>query len=256
MTKTNFNKDNFTPVNELFVRGKVVKIEKGEHGPYELTMISKIRRKEPLTLSFTLDRDCGVKARPKDVITVTGYTRAFTRHNDILQKDTETMFFVATGMEKDLPELSKRFGEGYGHFYGEGVFRAFLSGTVVKAERVGENYGRLTIQTCGGGSDSRPSYPVLRYFLGSRLPSFDYRPGDVVAVRCSGSTPAGKAKTGGKDFFFQNLIVEDIDYLYKVPRDNNIITVAPSVDFGINPQLQSDVELEALLANLNEAVGV
>ena len=252
--KANFDKDNFTPVNEIFARGKVLKIGRGEHGPYEMTLISKIRRKDPLTLTFTLDKDCGVRAQERDVITVKGYTRAFNRYNEILQKETETMFFVATGFEPDVPELAKRFGDGLGHFCGEGVFRAFLSGTVVKAEKMSEKYGRLTIATCGGGSDPRPSYPVLRYFLSPYLPAFDYRPGDIVAVRCSGSTPQGKPRRNNKEFFFQNLIVEDIDYLYKVPRGVQSVEVAPSVDLGIAPEVREQMEIDDMLSSFNRSL--
>lgn len=262
-----FNKDNFTPVNEVFARGKVLSVEQSPFGPTVLCVIAKVRRdKEPLILNFTYDVQAGTKSGPHlkkgDIVQVTGYTRAFTVYNDALKRETETMYWVATKVELDKPELAKRFGDGHGHFYGEPVFRSFVSGTVVKAERQNKSWGRITLATSGGGSDPRPSYPVLRMFTGGYLPHFDFQPGDVLLVRCSAFTPQRKKelttnrnKKGGFGYF-QNLIVEDFDYLYKVPRaEATNVSIAPAVDFGISREEQEQMEITDLINSFKDDQG-
>ena len=209
------------PVNEVFVRGSIESIERNDYGNRVMTIVCLVRRgKEPLKLDFVLEGNVGRGFGRKDRVLVTGYTKAFTYHNEALQKSSEVMYFVATNVEKDKSELEQRFGVK-GFFYPEPMFRAFIAGTVVKVVKPdSRKWARLTVETCGGGHDLRPSYTTLRYYAAGKLPLFDYLPGDKVAVRCSAYTPE-KTISNKKVRRFQNLIVEDIAYLERVPRAND-----------------------------------
>ena len=58
-----FNKDNFTPVNEVFARGTVLSIKQSPFGPTVLCVIAKVRRdKAPLILNFTMDVQAGTRS--------------------------------------------------------------------------------------------------------------------------------------------------------------------------------------------------
>ena len=218
-------------VNEFVVRGIVRGVEKNEHSGRTLRLLVKERRTQ-LELRITLNRGIGYNIGKKDRVVVRGYTKAFTYHNDVLKKDSYVMFFVATEVKKDQTELSLRFGKGLGQFYPEGVFRAFVSGRVESIEEPNEkNWAKLTIETCSGGEDLRPSHIVLRYYNGSRLPFFDYKIGDIICARLAAFTPERQIGDG-KPFFFQNLIVEDIDFLEKMPRDKEK-ELRTAIDIGL-----------------------
>ena len=224
-------------VNEFVIRGIVRGIEKNEHNGRTLRLLVKERRTQ-LELSVTLNHGIGYGLSKKDRVVVQGYVKAFSYHNDVLNKDSYIMFFVATDVKKDQPELSMRFGKGLGQFYPEGVFRMFVSGRVEAIEEPNErNWAKLTVETCSGGNDLRPSHIILRYYNGSRLPFFNYKIGDIVCARLGAFTPE-KQTDDGKSFYFQNLIVEDIDFLEKMPRDNDK-KIMTAVDIGL-PELTEE----------------
>ena len=205
---------NYTPVNEFIARGIVESIGRSPYGGWTMMLIVKERR-STLKLSISLEHQIAREIGRKDRVVVRGYTKAFTYHNDALDKDSEVMYFTATSVEHDTPELAQRFGEGLGMFYPEPIFRAFILGKVSKVARQENNaWAQLTVETCGGGRDLRPSFVVLRYYTGGRLPIFDYEVGDVVCARLSAHTPEKQGKNG-RTHIYQNLIVEDIAYIDK-----------------------------------------
>ena len=250
----NFDPNNFTPVNEIYARGRITKIGRNNYGAWSITVLTKVRRRDPLHLTFTLADGNGLnalEAREGDIVTIKGYTRAFDHYKGLEKRMASTMMFVATRVEKDQPELAQRFGEGFGRFYSEDVFRSFISGTVVRAERINARIGTLVISTCGGGNDMRESQPVLNYYFKTALPAFDYRQGDVVAIRCSAATPAGKVKPGSDKpaYYYSNLVVEDIDYLYRVPRSEEEVSVGFGEDLGLQMAKQEQDAYAAMLSS-------
>lgn len=226
---------NFIPTNEFVARGIVQSIERSRFGGRVLKLIVRERR-TTLTLNLTLEDGAGRGIGRKDRVIVRGYTRAFSYHNDSQNKDSSVMYFVATDVKQDETELSQRFGIDTGIFYPEHVFRAFVSGKVKTAEKLRDgNWGHLTIETCGGGRDLRPSYVVLRYYLGGRLPVFDYEPGDYICARLSAFTPIKQSKNGN-EYIFQNLVVEDIAYLEKKnPKEEQKGNVT-ALDLGLHKE--------------------
>lgn len=206
-------------VNEFFARGIVLSIERGKFGSRVLTLLVKERRNE-LRMDISLENGVARGIGRKDRVVVYGYTRGFSYHNESLNKDSNIMFFAGTKVERETPELAKRFGNNLGLFYPEPVFRSFISGKVVQVvERNEKNaWAQLIVETCGGGKDLRASRVIMRYYTAGQLPLFDYKEGDIICARLSANTPERKMNNG-KTFRFQNLIVEDIAYLFKMPRE-------------------------------------
>ena len=237
---------NFTPVNEFVARGIVQFIGRSNFGGRVLRLLVKERR-NTLTLNLSLEEGVARGIGRKDRVVVKGYTRAYSFHNDALDKDSSVMYFVATDVKRDTPELAQRFGENMGLFYPEPVFRAFISGRVTEAITLKNGaWGQITVETCGGGRDLRPSFVVLRYYMGGRLPVFDYEPGDIICTRLSAFTPIKKSDKG-REYIFQNLVVEDIAYLDKKNKQKGASAqgdVLP-VDLGLEADVEtvSDEEL-------------
>ena len=109
---------NFTPVNEFVARGIVQFIGRSHFGGRVLRLLVKERR-TTLTLNLSLEEGVARGIGRKDRVVVKGYTRAYSFHNDALDKDSSVMYFVATDVKRDTPELAQRFGENMGLFYPE-----------------------------------------------------------------------------------------------------------------------------------------
>ena len=228
-------------VNEFVARGIVLSVQKTTNYGYPiLDLYVKERRKE-LHLSIQLEKGAYPKnLHKKDRVIVTGYIRGFNYHDDITQQDKQVTYFVATHVEKSQTELEQRFGKGvHGIFYPEHVFRAFVLGVVrnVRYPAPGKTTATLTVQTKSGGSDARASFiPVQYYTAGQWLPAFDFKENDVICMRLSGYTPEVTRKN--RTFHYQNLSIEDFDYLQKVPREeDNAEPVPLNVDLGLKANL-------------------
>lgn len=222
------------PTNEVYARGVIQSMRRDALGNQVMILIVKERRDNLLTLTFVLEQGVGRGFHIKDRVEVYGYTRAYQYYNDALSKKSEVMYFVATDVKKAVPELTQRFGVTNAHFYPTPLFRGFVAGTVKEVKKA-ENapWGTLTVETCGGGGDQRPCTPILRYFTAGYLPLFDYRPGDKIVARVSARTPKAEKPRDGADYYFQNLIVEDIACSFRAPRPEDKRTVNDPTAFGL-----------------------
>lgn len=214
-----------TPVNELFARG-VIRRFKTEHGgrfTFELvvagrrsTSILNIRTSPSVTEGLTSG----------DHVVVFGYVNGFRVYNERLQKKSEVINLEATEVLKDEGELMQRFGIETGRLYQEPECMAMVSGKLIQVvpPQTGK-WAKLVLETCCGGDEIRPARLPLRYYAGSWLPPFDYLVGDRVAVKLSCYSEK-KQYSGGREFTYSDLVVEDIAYLERQPgeRKNRSLT--------------------------------
>ena len=217
------------PVNEFVARGVVLAI--GRNNRYRRPMVRIVikGRRDTAYIECQIEGDYPNDIHRRDYVMVQGYIRAFTYHNDALNKNSDVFYFVCTKIQKDKPELEQRFGVRGGNFHAEQFFRAYVSGTVEKIRQYPDSsWAHITVNTRGGEIDRRPSHVVMSYPLNSRLPLFDYEVGDKICARCSVYTP--EKKTNGKSMRFQNLTVEDIAYLEKKNRPEDGIVPNPFPD--------------------------
>lgn len=232
--------DNTTqaPVNEFFARGIVKATGTNPYGSRYLLLVVQDRRNNTMHIDITIDKNVNTIIQPKDRVTVQGYFRGFTFADDVTKKQTYVSFLCATSITKSVPELSLRFPGVEGFFYPDSAFRAFLSGKVEEAIYTDKekHWGLMRISTMGGGSDKRPSLVEIRYFCGnkSKLPAYDYVPGDIICTRLSINTPERKRRNG-EMYYYQNLYVEDIGYLDKMPRKDAepAVHIPVALDLGL-----------------------
>lgn len=221
--------EKLTYVNEVFARGYVKTFRKDEYGNRVMVLIVKERKDNLLTLNFVLEQNVARGIGTKDRVLVKGYIRAFSYYNDSLRKQSDVMYFVATSVEHDVPELQQRFGVKTASFYPEPLFRAFVAGRVKAVKQTeGNPWAQLIVETCGGGRDLRACTPTLRYYTAGYLPLFDFVPGDKIVARLSAYTPLSKKSKPGYEYHYQDVVVEDIAYVEKAPREAQAETVDPS----------------------------
>lgn len=200
--------------NEVHARGKIIATGKDRRGYSTITMV--IRGRRPAIIKFVVDNlksNIGIG----DSVTVDGYTKAFSYHNEIQNKWTSVQYFVATSVKKNQTELKEKFGVE-SRYYGESSFRAYYAGEV--SRRIDTNdpkWGKLTIKVDGTGEDKRASFITLSYLKTRMLPPFDYEKGDEVYIAASVNTP--QKEIDGRTVNFENLTVEDIVKIKKVTEE-------------------------------------
>ena len=192
-------------VNEVIATGKIIGTGKNGLGYSTITMV--IRGIKPAIIKFVVGNlapEIGIG----DNVTVKGYTKAYSYHNEIKDRWVSVQYFVALEIKKNQPDLKERFGVE-GRHYRNTFFQAYIAGTVTNTIETNDpNWAKLTVKVDGVGEDKRPSYITLSYLLNHRLPEFDYQRGDEVYISASISTPQKEFE--GKVVNFENLIIEDI----------------------------------------------
>lgn len=198
-------------VNKVYATGKVIGTGKDRRGYSAITIV--IRGRKPAVVRFVVDR-LDPKIGIGDNISVEGYTKAYSYHNEIQNRWTTIQYFVATSVKKNPTELMDVFGV-QGRYYKESNFRAYVKGEVTNTiDTRDPNWGKLTVKVDGVGEDKRPSYITMSYYKSTHLPPFDYERGDVVCVAASISTPQKELE--GRTVNFENIVIEDI---VKVPKE-------------------------------------
>lgn len=254
MSETEIKKNNgINPdlyVNEFIIRGVIDSLTRDKYGNRVLTVGIQSRRGEihPQIMVDPSVKNLRYFGR-KDRVLVRGYIRAFSYLNDTTGKNTYLMFVTATELQKERPELARRFDrEGnFGHFYPESLQRIFVSGKVVEVKPPLKGWAELTIATRGGGSDLRPCSVRVRYYTRGALPFFDYQVGDIVATRLSLWVKEWPNKEHqGQLHHSQSLTVEDIDFLHKAFRREQV-QIKPDIDAGLpDIDVSADTQPETL----------
>lgn len=188
--------------NKIVADGRITYIRRSENGN-TVFYLQSVDKANVRNIQFVYKGDFpdGIGIRKK--VHVEGYVVAYKNAIEGGKIDS-IQYFVAEKVELQRSILEAEFGQT-GHFLAKDSFKGVFSGTVSQVIRT-ENpkWGKLVVAING----RRTSYVVFSYFLGGRLPEFDYEKGDRVCIM-SGLSTIDK-EVNGKKKHFQNLQIEDI----------------------------------------------
>ena len=216
MANNQQKREDFEFVNQFEIRGAVLDFGTNTFGSFlilSVTLPAKDKTRE-LTMRISITRSMLNRLARGDRVIVRGYTRAFSYHNTALGKDTKIQVNEATNIERATPILDTLFGEGKGFYCPPDSYVNALAGVVTNYSVSDERspWAYVTIKTCGGGSDQRPSTPTLMFrrkvTRGSRTYYRELKVGDQIQCSCTAWTP-NKEKENGEIVYLQNLIIDD-----------------------------------------------
>lgn len=196
-------------VNKFEIKGCISSIERTLGRPSRFFVNAYINKRD-VNLMITTKNKIPEDIQDGDHVTVTGYIAVkpaeFRRTNERYKQ-----LFYATEIKHDESIMEKEFNSK-GVYYPADYFMAAFKGTITKASKTNENWGKLVIMTDIGRLDRQPSRIALDYQIASNryvaLPEFDYKIGDNVQVICSVATSS--KMYDGQKVFYQNLKIEDI----------------------------------------------
>ena len=196
-------------VNKFEIRGRIGGIARSLGRPSRFFVNAYINKRD-VNLLITTRNFIPDDIKDGDHVVVKGYISVKPVEFRRADEHYKQLFF-ATEIRHDESVMEKEFGTE-GKYYPPDYFLAAFQGTVTKATKTNENWGKLTIMTDVGRLDRQPSRIALDYQLASNryasLPEFDYKIGDNVRVICSVTT--SENEYDGQKVFYQNLKVEDI----------------------------------------------
>ena len=208
--------------NEWFARGYISRFSRDKL--YNRLCMGLVVKQRRSTIRFDVFVDENVRAnfKPGDRVAVKGYVRGFFAKTSTEGVASNILDLIAVKVERDKPELLQRFGIDTGRCYQDPVFWAVISGKLIEVVPPRESHwADLVVETCSGGNDIRPSRVSLRYYVGGRLPVYDYREGDWICARLSLYVRIKRFGTpeNPRIFVFNDLNVEDIAYLSRAQQD-------------------------------------